>query len=168
MKDLINLVFIILVVTLSRLIPHYPNMTAIGASSIWLAYSFPKKYYALVIPVLALFISDMLLGFHNQMLWVYGATLLTSFILIKNSVEFSVKSLTESSLITAVLFFIITNFGVWFTGGFYSSDIQGLAQCFVAGIPFAVNDILGTLFYGSIGLLSIQKLDILISKPVKL
>lgn len=168
MKDLLNVFFIILAVMVSRFIPHWPNMTAISASAIWMAYSFPKKNYALFVPTLALLFSDMLLGFHTQMFWVYGAITLSSFLVLKVGSEFSPKSVIQNSLLSSILFFLITNFGVWVSGGFYSYSIPGLAQCFIAGIPFAINDILGTLFYGSLGLMSIQKLDIWVTKSVQI
>jgi hypothetical protein len=157
MKDLLNIGFIILAVAISRLIPHWPNLTAIGASAIWMAYSWPKKNYSVLVPISALLISDMILGFHNQMLWVYGAITVSSLLIQKIGAEFSPKSLLKNSLLSTVLFFLITNFGVWTMGGLYSPTPSGLLQCFIAGLPFAVNDFLGTLLFGSIGLLAIQK-----------
>jgi hypothetical protein len=157
MKDLLNVIFIVLVVALSRFIPHWPNLTAIGASAIWMTYSWPKKSYSLLVPLLALAISDLVIGFHNQMLWVYGAIFVSSLLIQKIGVEFSPKSLLKSSIISTVLFFLVTNFGVWFVGDLYSHSSAGLVECYLAALPFAINDFLGTLLYGSVGMLAIQK-----------
>jgi hypothetical protein len=157
MKVFLNIIFVVLIVALSRLIPHWPNLTAIGASTIWMAYSWPQKSYSVLVPILALLISDLVIGFHNQMFWVYGAVILSSLLIQKLGAEFSPKSLIKNSLLSTILFFLVTNFGVWFTGELYTHSASGLVQCYIAGLPFAVNDFLGTLLYGSLGLLTLQK-----------
>lgn len=157
MKNILNVIFIVLVVALSRFIPHWPNLTAIGASAIWMTYSWPKKSYSLMVPILALLVSDLVIGFHNQIFWVYGAVFTSSLLIQKIGVEFSPKSLIKTSIISTVLFFLITNFGVWFFGDLYNHSSAGLVECYLAGLPFAINDFLGTLLYGSIGMLAIQR-----------
>lgn len=157
MKNILNVLFIIAIVALSRLIPHWPNLTAIGASAIWMAYSWPKKSYSILVPISALLISDLIIGLHNQMFWVYGAIILSGLLIQKLGSEFSPKSLIKNSLLSTILFFLITNLGVWFTGGLYPHSALGMFQCYVAALPFAINDLLGTMLYGSIGLLAIQR-----------
>lgn len=159
MKNLVNISFIILVVAVSRLIPHWPNLTAIGASAIWMGYAWPKKSYAVFVPIAALFLSDALIGFHNQMIWVYGSVLISSLAIQFLGIDFSPKTVLKYSLLNTVLFFVITNFGVWYAGGLYPLNFAGLIESYVAALPFAVNDFLGNSLYGTIGMLVIQKIN---------
>jgi hypothetical protein len=51
-----------------------------------------------------------------------------------------------ASLLGSILFFFITNFGVW-AGGFYGYTAGGLSKCYVMAIPFFKGTIMGDLFY---------------------
>lgn len=164
-KNLLNSAFIVLMVGLSRFIPHWPNFTAIGASAIWMAYAWPQQgspsifSKSIFIPLTALFLTDWIIGFHNQMLWVYGALLLNGFIFQKRAVSTQPNSILGSALISSILFFLITNFGVWLSMNFYPHTTQGLMACFTAALPFAATDFAGTLFYTCVGLFVLQKVQ---------
>ena len=110
------------------------------------------------IPLLAMFISDLVIGFHPYMLWVYGAiglsTLISSW-----SMQFNKKyiQLGAMAIISSVLFFIITNFAVWFMWDNYPKTIDGLIMCYTIAIPFFQNTLLSTIVYTTIITLTIQK-----------
>jgi len=63
---------------------------------------------------------------------------------------FHLHNLALSALGASVIFFIVSNFGVWFSGVMYPKDLSGLVACYVAGIPFFQNTVLGDLFYSAI------------------
>jgi hypothetical protein len=168
MKNFFNIIFIVSIVVLSRFVPHWPNLTAIGASAIWMTYSWPQKNLSILIPILALLVSDFFIGFHDQMFIVYSAVIVSCILIQKIGVEFSPKSLIKNSIISTMVFFLITNFSVWITGNLYAHSTIGLAQCYWAAIPFALNDFIGTLLYGSAGLLVIQKVTLNKTATVRL
>lgn len=149
--------FIILLVAFSRLIPHWPNITAVGASAFWAAYAWPNRKFSWALPLLAVILTDAILGFHDQILWVYGSILFTSIVIQTVGMKFSPGLLLKGSLFSSLVFFLVTNFGVWFSGSLYSAGIKGLMNSYIAGAPYALNDFIGTLLYGSIGLLVIEK-----------
>ncbi len=137
---------LILVAALSRLLPHQPNFTPIGAIAIF-AGVFLRGKYIFALPILALLISDYILGFYNGMIWVYSSFILVGLIglWIRNKYKFTRVSVGTIS--SSILFFVVTNFGVWLNGSIYPQNLQGLVSCYVAAIPFFRNSISGDIVY---------------------
>ena len=96
-----------------------------------------------MIPLISLFISDLFLGFHDTIPFVYGA-----FILITLLGKMAKKITLGTVLMSSAIFFLISNFGVWFYN--YPITLDGLISCFTLAIPFFINTILGDLFYSAI------------------
>ncbi len=144
-KNFIGPLLVIFIAVLMRLLPHLPNFTPIAAMALFGGVYLNKKY-AFVIPFLAMFISDIFLGFHSAMPYVYGSFILTGIIGLWLKKHKSAKNIICSSLISSILFFLITNFGVW-AGGWYPKTLSGLMQSYAMGIPFFKNTILGDLCY---------------------
>jgi len=149
MKKIIYPLFIIIIATVARLLPHPPNFSPIAAMALFGGVYFNKKY-ALIIPLIVLFISDIFLGFHSTIPFVYGSFLITGLIglWLKNHRDF--KSILTGTLLSSVLFFIITNFGVWLVGNLYLKNITGLSQSYFMAIPFFRYSLVGDLFYTGI------------------
>ena len=142
-----TLVGMILLAAVIRLLPHYPNFTPIGAMALFGGAYFSKKYLAFVIPFAAMFLTDLVLGFHATMWAVYlsfGLIVVIGMLMI-NKVKLS--NVFLASVSASVLFFVITNFAMWMVGGIYSTDLKGLVECYAAAIPFFHYTLLGDLFY---------------------
>ena len=158
MKTIITFLFISVILALGRLIPHPPNFTPILATAIYTPYIINDKWIAMLIPLSAMFIVDIIIGFHPYMLWVYGAIGLST--LISNwSMRFNKKyiQLGVMAILSSILFFIITNFAVWAIWDYYPKTIDGLIICYIKAIPFFQNTLLGTIIYTAIITLTIQK-----------
>jgi len=138
-------VVIILLAVIARLIPHAPNFAPIGGLALFSGANFKKKS-ALLIPLAAMFLSDIFLGFHKTIPYVYASFIIIALIggLIKSN---KWQSLLKASLVSSVLFFLITNFGVWATGTMYQKNLSGLIQSYGFGIPFFRNTLISDLFY---------------------
>lgn len=145
-----TLVLMILAAAFSRLIPHPWNFTAVGAMALFGGAFLPSKKQSLMIPLAALFLSDLVLGFHSTMVYVYLGFAATVFMGWSMRQNRSVFRLGTLSLVSSAVFFLVTNFGVWMEGGFYSQNLQGLVNCYLAAIPFFDNQIFGDLFYSSV------------------
>ena len=146
------------VLALGRIIPHPPNFTPILATAIYTPYLINDRWIAMAIPLLAMFIADIVIGFHPYMLWVYGAIGLST--LISDwSMQFNKKyiQLGAMAIVSSVLFFIITNFAVWTMLDYYPKTIDGLIMCYTMAIPFFKNTLLGTIVYTSLIVLTVQK-----------
>jgi hypothetical protein len=141
----ISIFIIIILAVVARLIPHAPNFAPIGGLALFSGSHFKKKV-ALLIPLAAMFISDIFLGFHKAIPYVYVSFIVIALIggLIKNS---KWQSILKASFASSVLFFFITNFGVWATGTMYQKNLTGLIQCYGFGMPFFRNTLVSDLFY---------------------
>ncbi|MEK7495305.1 MAG: DUF6580 family putative transport protein [Patescibacteria group bacterium] len=144
-KSWVAILAIILLAIFARLIPHAPNFAPIGGLALFFGSNFKNKI-ALLIPLVAMLISDIFLGFHSTIPYVYVSFIIIALIgsLIKNN---KWQSLLLASLTSSVLFFLITNFGVWVSFNMYPKTINGLMQSYVMGLPFFRNTVLSDLFY---------------------
>lgn len=140
--------FLIFIGVILRLIPHPPNFAPISAISLFGAAHLRRKY-AFIIPLLAMFISDVIIGFAS--FWVTISVYL-SFVIIGLMGRWLKKrknlpNIIGVSLTSSLLFFIITNFAVWASTPWYGKNIQGLVKCYWMAIPFFKNTLLGDLVY---------------------
>ncbi len=145
-----TLVLMVLGAAFSRLVPHPWNFTAIGAMALFGGSYFPSRRLSMLVPLLALFVSDLVLGFHSTMLFVYlpfALMVMTGWTLREGK---SPMRIVTASLVTSSVFFLVSNFGVWIMGGMYAPTWQGLVTCYVAAIPFFDNQILGDLFFSGV------------------
>ena len=133
-----------------RIIPHWPNFTPIAAMALFGGSYFQKKHMAFIIPLAAMLISDMILGLHQWMLAVYASFALVVFIGIFIRQRVGIGSVLLASVISSGIFFIVTNFAIWLGSPYYPQNPAGLIECYVAGIPFLNNGILGDLFFNTI------------------
>ena len=147
-KNIILVALLALAITL-RLLPHIPNFVPITAIALFAGVYFGGAW-AYILPLMAMIITDIFLGFHSTMLFVYGSLILT--VGIGHIVRTKKNPLTilAGTLAGSILFFIITNFGVWTTTKWYTPDISGLLKCYEMAIPFFRNSLAGDLFYVTI------------------
>jgi len=138
---------LILLAASSRLLPHPANVAPITALALFGGVYLGKRL-AFAVPLLAMFLSDAVLGFHAAMIWVYGsfaATVLIGFWLRRHQ---GVLTTAGATVAGSVLFFVVTNFGMWATpGGLYPHTVAGLGACYAAAIPFFRNSMFGDLAY---------------------
>ena len=140
--------FIIVSLVFSRLIPHPPNFTPILATGIFAPYVIRSKYVSIGIVLLAMIISDLFIGFHRLMLFVYLPIILS--LLLSDYLKSKIRTLLNFFIIGSigtVIFFVISNFGVWLINDFYTFDLAGLMECYVMAIPFLKNTLFSTLIY---------------------
>jgi len=146
LQNIINPSLLILIAVVIRLLPHPANVAPIGALALFGGVYLNKKY-ALVVPLIAMVISDYFLGFDTTMPFVYGSFFLIGLLGLWLRDHKSPQHVVAGSLLGSVLFFLITNFGVWLVSGMYAKTFSGLLACYVAGLPFFRNTIIGDLFY---------------------
>ena len=133
----------------TRLMPHYPNFTAIGALALFGGANFTKKWEAFVVPFIAMFVTDIIIGFHPGMYAVYASFALIVAVGFFVRSRKTVSTVALASVFASVSFFVITNFAYWASGVFYPRTSAGLAQCFLAAVPFFHYNMLGDLFFSA-------------------
>lgn len=129
----------------TRLIPHPPNFTSLIALSFYIPAIIGYRYIPSLIICFA--VTDFILGFHSLLLFTWGSVIIIG--IISKYFSLNLTSRIFGTLLGAVLFFIITNFGVWLLGS-YGYSYSGLITCYILAIPFFINTIISTVLYSFI------------------
>ncbi len=148
-KLLIMISGLVLLAALTRLIDHPANFTPIMAIAIFSGTYIQDKKFAILIPITAMIISDLFLGFYTISIFVYLSLILGVLIgkLIQNRVKFT--NIILSLFAGSMIFFIITNFASWLLDPMYQPlSFESLQRCYYLAIPFYRNAIFGDIFYG--------------------
>jgi hypothetical protein len=162
-KSLLLVIGLILVAAASRLLPHPSNFVPVGAMALFGAAALPKRWLAVIVPVLAFYISDLVLnntlyaayfdGFYwGISFWTVGAIVLMVLLgmgLLRN-LKFSWLRVGGAAVGATLVFFLVTNFGVWAGGLLYPKTGAGLLAAFVAGLPFLINSLLANLLFSGL------------------
>ncbi len=144
------LIGMILAAAAMRLLPHPSNFTPIGALALFAGAYFDDKRWAFIVPLGAMFLSDLLIGFHSQMPLVYGAFAVIVAMGFWLKEKKSAANIAGASLVAASFFFVVSNFSVWLFDGLYPLTLQGLVSCYIAAIPFFQNTVAATLAYSAL------------------
>ena len=147
---MVVLVGMILVAAASRLIPHPPNFASITAVALFAGAYFSSKRLAFLAPLAALFLSDLALGLYYHMEVVYLSFALVVCIGFWLQRRRRALPIAGAALAGSILFFVVTNFGVWAFGSLYPKTMAGLMTCYVAAIPFFQNTLLGDALYTAV------------------
>lgn len=146
----ITLITIVFSIAIFRLLPHLPNVSPVAAMALFGGAYFADKKLALLIPFVALLLSDLFLGFHSTMVFVYVSFAITVMLGVWISNNKKPTTIAIATLGSSVLFFLVTNFGAWLGHGMYPKTTEGLIQAYVAGIPFFQNTLMGDLFFSAV------------------
>ena len=136
---------IFLVLAASRFIPHPPNFKSLIALSFYIPAIFGIKFIPALI--FSFFLTDLIIGFHSTIFFTWGSVIFIG--LISKFFILSISNRITGSLFGALLFFLITNFGVW-SMGLYGYSFEGLIACYTLAIPFFGQTIISTLIYAFI------------------
>jgi hypothetical protein len=161
---LTSLLLLVIVAALYRVIPDRPwGFAPQFAMTLFCGSVIKDRKIAIFLPVISMFISDVLYqllyvqgitsiqGFYDGMIWnyvIFGSLTVIGFFINSNSV----KSLLKGAILSPTLYFVISNFVTWISGGGLqrSKTLTGLMQAYVDGLPFYGNSIVATLAFGLI------------------
>jgi len=157
------LTVLVLLAAFSRLIPHPSNFTAIGAIAIFSAASLTNRWLSFIISMVSMWLSDLVLNnlfystsnigtvwFTEGFVWIYLGIMvhwLAGGWIIRNK---SLLAISTASLIGAISFFMLSNFGVWMGNMLYPKTWEGLVLCFASALPFFGNFLMGNLFFSGL------------------
>lgn len=158
-KNILVVAAIVAVAAITRLLPHPMNFAPLGAMALFGSAYFGKKGLGLLITMVAWLLSDFILNnfvysFSNETViftqgapFIYGSIVLIYLMGTQMMKKITLVRMLSGSLLASIIFFTISNFGVWFSGTMYPMTAAGLATCYAAAIPFFTNTIAGDLFY---------------------
>lgn len=129
-----------------------PNFAPIGAIALFSGAYFQNKKVAFIVPMLAMILSDIVIGFHETMVFVYLGFAITVFLGfgLRTNDSLNVGKTVGTTLASALIFFFLTNAGVWMMYDFYPKGLTGLWASLTAGLPFLRMSVLGDFFYVAI------------------
>ena len=136
---------IFLVLAASRFIPHPPNFTSLLALSFYVPALLGIRYLPALI--IAFIFTDFFIGFHSFLLFTWGSVIIIGLISKYFAKTFSLR--LTGALAGALIFFIVTNFGVW-TSGSYGYTLEGLLLCYTLALPFFAYSFVSTLIFSVI------------------
>lgn len=158
--------FILIAVTVIVKVICSPQINLSGFSSVIAVALFAgittkNKTNAFLLPLVALFLSDMILqglhalnlfpysGFYSGQIINYALFILITLIGIAFR-NYKTAGIFASAIIAPTVFFLLSNFIVWKTQGAamgYSNDINGLLQSYTFGLPFYRNSLIATIIF---------------------
>ena len=116
-------------------------------------YFFKNINLSFLVLIVAMLFSDLFIGFYENVFFVYASLLLITFVFYKISKKINFKNLFIYSFTGSLIFFLVSNFGVWILGSpgvnniAYAKDFNGLVECYILAIPFFGNTFLSTLIF---------------------
>lgn len=135
---------------LSRLIPHPPGFVAVGAVALFSGACLADRRAAFLVPIVAMFLSDLVLGLHRGMPLVYACFAGIVCMGLYLRTRRTPLAIGAMAFAAALFFHAVTNFAVWAFGSLYPKTIEGLVACYVAAIPFFERSLAGNLFFCTI------------------
>lgn len=162
-KNLLIVLGLIVATAASRLLPHPPNFVPVGAMALFGAAALPKRWLAFAVPLVAFYLSDLALNnilyaeYYEGFYWgmsgfTAGAIVLMVLLgtgMLRN-LPFSWSRIGGAAVGATLIFFLVTNFGVWAGGMMYPKTGAGLLAAFGAGLPFLLSSLLANLIFSGV------------------
>tara|TARA_B100001093_G_C26529833_1_gene885520 strand:- start:364 stop:849 length:486 start_codon:yes stop_codon:yes gene_type:complete len=145
MKLILTSISIFLALAMSRFIPHPPNFTSLIALSFYIPAIFGLRYLPALLISFA--ITDFIIGFHSSVFFTWGSVIIIG--LIAKYFTTSILSRIFGALIGSLIFYLVTNYGVWF-GGMYSQNFGGLIESYIMGLPFFGYSLISTFIFSAV------------------
>ena len=157
---------ILLIAVLGRLIPHTSNFTPVESVALFAGAYLSARYFAFLIPLVVLYITDLFLNntvlrafytaddgfiwYQNYML--YSAVSLIAIVGIGSLIKGKIKMCTVGlgAVSGSLLFFLVSNFGVWIHSSAYPKSMTGLVECYTLALPFLRNSVLSSLLFTAV------------------
>ena len=152
---------LIVLAAMSRLLPHPPNFSPVEAVALFGGAYFASRAWAFAVPLAAMLLSDLALaatlgGDYAGYFGSTGMALVYACIVAITAIGLNLRGRVSGgrvlgySLVGSVLFFVVTNFGVFASSAAIPKTAAGLMATYAAGIPFFQWTVLGTLFYSAL------------------
>lgn len=153
----------VIITILSRLTPLVYNFSPIIGLSIFGAAYIESRKLSYAVPLVLIYFTDFIINntvfrqffpnqdglvwFSSYMIWGFLSYILIVTIGHWLLRKVNIKTLTISVLSSSVVFFLISNFGVWISsnGTTYSKDLTGLILCYEMAIPFFRSSLMGDM-----------------------
>ena len=137
----------VFIAAMMRLLPHPPNMAPMAAIALLAGSKSTSRWQSFGLVLGAMFLSDLVIGFHSTLPFVYVAFAITILVGEWLRERKGVASLAGATFGSSLMFFFLTNFGVWATQNLYPKSAAGLLACYTAAVPFFSSSLVGDFMY---------------------
>jgi hypothetical protein len=141
---------LVIVGVVLRVMPHPWNFAPIGAIALFGGARFDRRYFAIGIPLLTMFVGDAFIGFHSLMPVIYATYALIAVIGMFLRDRTTIPAVAGGVLLSSTIFYLTTNFAVWEMGTTYAKNGAGLLACYIAAIPYFGNTLASDALYSAI------------------
>lgn len=152
----------VVLASLTRVLPHPPNFAPMTAIALFAAATLKDRKLGLLTPLFALLVSDLCIeamhrfglmntwGLYHGMWLTYAITLLIAVMGLALRGRRNVPMIAGMTLAGSVIFFVVSDFGVWAGGGLYPLTWAGLRECYIRAIPYFGNSVAGDAIYSTV------------------
>ena len=150
-SDVMLVVFLTALDVAARLLPHMPNFAPVAASTLFAGTVLRSKPLALLVPLIALPISDAVIGFDGWRITLvtYIASTIPALLPMLSARLREPGMFAPVMVACSLIFFAVTNLGVWAFSGMYPLTFEGLVACYVAALPFLQHTVVGDLLWAA-------------------
>lgn len=150
LREILITLAIIASVAVTRFVPHPPNFTPVMSVAIFGSAVFFNRYLGLVVALAAMALSDLFLGMHSTLPYVYGAMILCGMLGFLLRDRRNAVKILGVTLVGSVVFFVITNLGVFISQDLYPKTGAGLVACYVAALPYLKTSLVGDILFSAV------------------
>jgi hypothetical protein len=147
--DVALMAFLIAIDVAARLLPHAPGFLPVAASGFFAARMLRIAPLAIVVPVLGMILSDVALPGEDWRIQAVGfaAIAIPALAGIATRRWPGILPAVATVAVSSFLFWLLSNGAVWVFSGMYPFNLSGLAQCYVAAVPFLEKTVMGDLLW---------------------
>jgi len=138
---------LILATAASRFLPHPDNFSPVMSVALFGSAVFVNRFAGIALAIAAMAVSDYFLGLHSTLPFVYGAMVLAGILGFLLRERRSALRVLATAFAGSVIFFIVTNLGVFLLQDLYPKNVAGLMQCYAMALPFFRNSLAGDLLF---------------------
>ena len=145
---------------------HLPNVAPFEAMLIFGVFTFNRRWVGLALSLTSWWITDIIINNTLYASYYEGFALITPtflyaslamlliYLVVGKFQRIAVERKNQngfylmSSVVSPIIFFVVSNFGVWAAGhGMYPPTLGGLGMCYVNGLPFFTYGFASTVLF---------------------
>lgn len=157
-KEILIVAFLVLTTAVLRIInaeAHLYNIVPVAALGLFSGSTLTNKKWAYMIPLSAMFLSDLGLNLFTSTPGFYGISQIVNYLALglvtllgTTLVKRNTINVLGYTLGGSMIFFLISNFGT-FLQGYYGYSVLGLTECYAMALPFYKSEFSTTIFMNS-------------------
>ncbi len=136
--------FLILAGFSARFIFDVPNFAPIASIALF-SGAYLDKRIAPWVPLAIMALTDMIIGFHDVVLYTWGAFIVIGFMGMLLREKKTPIAIFLMTVVSSLFFFAVSNFGVWLV--WYPRTARGFIDCYLMALPFLRNAMAGNLMF---------------------